>query len=49
MSMEEIEGILCPHDLSQKNWHIQSCSAKTKHRLSQGFEWIGNIICPKKE
>ena len=49
MTMEEVERVLQPHDLRHKKWHIQPCSAKTGKGLSQGFEWIGSIIRPKKE
>jgi len=47
MSLEEIERILHPHDLKQKKWYIQLCSAKTGEGLYEGLEWIGNIVCPK--
>ena len=48
MSLEEIQEILHPHDLKQKDWHIQLCSAKTGEGLYEGLEWIGSIVCPKK-
>ncbi len=48
MGLEEIQEILHPHDLRQKNWHIQLCSAKTREGLYEGLEWIGRIVCSKK-
>jgi len=44
MSMEEIKKILRPHDLKQRHWHIQPCSAKTGEGLYEGLAWLAKVL-----
>ena len=48
LESEEIVEKLCLGDISNRQWTIMACSAKTGDGLSEGLEWIVNVISNKK-
>lgn len=40
MSPDELTEVLHLHDIRDRTWHIQHCSAKTSEGLQDGMEWL---------
>jgi ADP-ribosylation factor protein 1 len=43
-SVSELTSILKLHDLGQRNWFIQGCTATTGEGLSEGLDWVANNL-----
>ncbi|ELR17337.1 ADPribosylation factor, putative [Acanthamoeba castellanii str. Neff] len=47
LSHDDIAQVLGLHDINQRHWHIQSCSAVTGEGLAEGVEWLVNDIASR--
>jgi ADP-ribosylation factor-like protein 3 len=48
LDCEEILSTMNLLDISDRTWHIQSCSAITKEGLQDGMEWLVKTVSEKK-
>ena len=48
IAASEVSTALNLHTIRDRQWHIQSCSAKTGEGLQEGMEWIVKKMNEKK-
>ena len=48
LESDEIVETLCLGDITNRQWTIMACSAKNGDGLSEGLEWIVNVVSNKK-
>jgi hypothetical protein len=41
MSVDELTQLLGLHQLTERQWHVQPCSAETGDGLKEGLDWLG--------
>ena len=48
LDAEEILGTMELTEITDRNMHIQACSAMTKDGLQEGMEWLVKTVSEKK-